>query len=66
MFWKIKTKVFNAPVNKYSLMIFKIKLHHRPFNTAYSGIYFGSLDGMPLILILLQSDSSTPPLQTFA
>ena len=47
-------------------MMFKIKLRHRPFNTAYSGIYSGSLDGMPPILVLLQSDSSTPPLQTFA
>ena len=31
--------------------MFKIKLRHRPFNTAYSGIYSGSLDGMPPILV---------------
>ena len=44
-----------------SLRLSKYKLHHRPFNTACSGIYFDSLDDMPLILILLQNDPPTPP-----
>ena len=49
-----------------SLQFSKYKLHNRPFNTACSGIYSENLDGVPLILILLQNDYPTPPLQTFA
>ena len=44
-----------------SLRLSKYKLHHKPFNTACSGKYSEGLDGMPLILILLQNDSPTPP-----
>ena len=35
-----------------SLRFSKYKLHQRPFNTACSGIHFGSIDGMPLILLM--------------
>ena len=38
----------------------KYKLHDRPFNTACSEIYSEKLDGMPLILILIQNDPPTP------
>ena len=43
-----------------SLRLSKYKFHHRPFNTACSGIYSESLDDMLLILILLQNDPPTP------
>ena len=43
----------------------KYKLHQRPFNTDCSGIYSESLDGMPLILVLLQNDLSAPPSANF-
>ena len=43
-----------------SLWFSKCKLNHRHFNTAWSGIYFESLDDIPLILILLQNDPSNP------
>ena len=39
----------------------KYKLYDKPFKAACSGIYSESLDGMPLILILVQNDSTTPP-----
>ena len=44
-----------------SLRFSKNKLHLRPFSAACSGMYFESLNGMPLILILLQNDPQTPP-----
>ena len=43
-----------------SLRFSKYKLHNSPFNTAYCGEYSESLDGMPLILILLQNDLPIP------
>ena len=44
-----------------SLRFSKCKLHDKPFNTACFEIYSESLDGMPLILTLLQNDPTTPP-----
>ena len=38
----------------------KYKLHHKPFNTACCGIYPKNLDGIPLILILIENDPPTP------
>ena len=43
----------------------KYKLYDKPFKAACSGIYSESLDGMPLILILVQNDSTTPPPANF-
>ena len=48
-----------------SLRFSEYKLLDKPFNTACSEIYSENLDGIPLILILLQNDPPIPPLQTF-
>ena len=50
---------------KKFLRFSKYKLHDRPFNTACSGIYYESLDDMPLMLILLRNDPVTPPIANF-
>ena len=49
-----------------SLRFSKYKFHDRPLNTVCSGTYVESLDGMPLVLSLLQNDPTTPPPQNFA
>ena len=48
-----------------SLRFSKYKLYDKPFNTTCFEMYSESLDVMPLILILLQNDPTTPPPTSF-
>ena len=65
MFEKVKPEFLMHLEMNTSLLFSKYKLHHRlffenlhnsSFNTASSGIYSASLDGIPLILTLLEND----------